>query len=113
MTITSNGINHIADQVGLRTLEPICYIAIGTGTPGANALGAELKVRGATITRVNNVVTYHAHWDIDDQFADTITEVGLFYNASGTKVMVASGTCSVVKAINDTLNVNWTYTFSN
>lgn len=113
MTITANGKIHIADQMGLRTQIPIMYLAIGTGSPTATELGAELKVRGATVTRTDNVVTYKANWGIDDEFSATITEAGLFYpTAGGGKTMVASGVCGKVKAFNDPLNVSWTLTFS-
>jgi len=110
MTITANGLIHFADQLALMTQLSICYIVIGTGTPTATGLGAELKVRGATKSRSGSTVTYSAHWDIDDKFTANITEAGLFYYDPETgKVMVMSGTGSANKSsVKDSLNIIFT-----
>ena len=105
MTITANGKVFFADQIGPRAQYPVSLMAIGTGMPAAAALGAEIPGKRHSVTPSSSgaIATYQAHWDVDDQFAAGITEVGLFNN-NGT--MIASESfASVPKSINDPFNV--------
>ena len=108
MTITANGKEHIADQLSAKAQSPVTLMAIGTGSPSASALGMELTgKRHAIIKSVSGaIVTYKAHWDVEDEFSADITEVGLFNN---NNVMVASQEFTAVnKTDNDPFNVTWT-----
>ena len=108
MTITANGKSHIADHIGDRGTYPVSLMAIGTGSPSATALGTEIANSRRIVVPSDSgaVITWQAHWDIEDEIAATITEVGLFNN-NGT--MIASQSfAGVVKGLNDPFNVTWT-----
>ena len=114
-TVTSDGKTHIADQLAaVPTQAPMTNMAIGTGTPGASALGTELK-RKAFKARTSSgaVVTYIGFWDIDDNVAGTITEAGLF-NAPqlGGTMLCSASFGGIIKAVQSTLEITWTLTFT-
>lgn len=115
-TITSLGKIHVADQLSAApTQAPMSSLAVGSGTPSTTALGAE-SFRRAFRTRSasGSVVTYVAHWDIDDQKAGTLTEAGIFNSPSLGGVMLCSAVISppVVKGLNDSLDITWTVRLS-
>ena len=79
-------------------------LAIGTGTPGATALGNEIA-RKAVYQRSTSgrVTTYAARWDIEDQIAGTITECGIFNDATPGGTMLCSNVLNVTKNLYDDL----------
>ena len=109
--ITALGKEWLADQIAARLQYPITLMAIGTGTPSATALGSEISNSRhvVTPTSTGKIATYKSHWDVQDQFTASITEVGLFNN-SGTMIASRSFT-AVVKAINDPFNAVWNFNY--
>lgn len=111
--IPAAGKAYFADQLGPRTLPPIADIAIGTGTPGATALGSEVSRRSAkVISAAGGAVTYEADWALDDEVAATITEAALFAGPNATSVMVASAkNLNISKGKYDPLALTWILKF--
>jgi hypothetical protein len=112
-TVTTAGKNMIADRLlASPTLGVPTHMAIGTGTPGANALGTELDRNALTSkTRSNAVVTMVGDWAAGDG-TGAITEAGVF-DASSSGNMHVSATFSVInKGASDTLSISWTLTIS-
>ena len=114
-TVTSVGKIYIADRLGLQTQALMSNMAVGTGTPGTTALGAEVsRVVFQSSTSSGATWTYVANWDIEDNFAATLTEAGVF-NADpglgGTMLCSASFT-GIVKAVNDSLVITWVITIA-
>ncbi len=114
-TVTSAGKTLLADQISGRLQAPIGFMAIGTGTPGSTALGAELKRTNIqTKSSSGAVATFVAQWSVDDHFSGTLTEAGLF-NADtgfgGTMLCSAVISPSIVKALADSISITWTLTF--
>jgi len=114
-TIPTNGKTAIAAQllavpgIGVPT-----HCAIGTGTPSATLLGAEIaRVAFDTKTAASNVVTMVATFAAGVG-TGAIVEEGLFnIVTANTITMYASSTFSVVnKAAGDSLIVTHTITFS-
>jgi hypothetical protein len=115
-TVTVLGKAHIADRLSSNpSQDPMLAMAIGTGTPSSTALGSELKRKNVwSRTSSGKVVTYQGHWDYDDQFSGTITEAGIFNASSlgGTMLCSAVVSPSIVKPINDTLDITWNVTIT-
>lgn len=112
-TVTTNGKYAAADQLlDSPTLAKPGYMAVGTGSPAANALGTELDRNALTSkTRSNNIVTMIGDWAAGDG-TGAITEAGVF-DAAATGNMHLSTSFSVVnKAAGDTLKITWTWTFN-
>lgn len=110
-TVTTQGKYGVADQVLLSpTLTKITHVAVGTGSPAANALGTELDRNAFTTkTRSNAVVTIVADWAAGDA-TGAITEAGTF-DAASTGNMWMSASFSVInKGASDTLQITWTLT---
>lgn len=110
-TVTTNGKAGAADQIlASPSLGKPTHMAIGTGSPAANALGTELDRNALTSkTRSGAVVTMVGDWAAGDG-TGAITEAGIF-DASSTGNMWVSATFSVVnKAAGDTLSITWTLT---
>jgi len=109
-TVTTGGKNGTADQIlASPTLAKPTHMAIGTGTPGSNALGAELDRNALTSkVRADNVVTMVGDWAAGDG-TGVLTEAGIFDAASGGN-MWQSATFSMTKAAADTLKITWTLT---
>jgi hypothetical protein len=111
-TVTTAGKAGIADQVlASPTLTKMGWMAIGTGSPAANALGTELDRNAFTSkTRNTNVVTVIGDWAAGDG-TGAITEAGTFDQASIGGNMWMSCSFSVInKAAADTLQITWTLT---
>lgn len=106
MSITTYADTHIADLLARKVLPPMLNLAIGTGTPSATALGNEVSRKAFTVSRTGAVVTYSARWDIEDAVSGTITEMGIFDDATLGGNMLLSKTFSQVKATNDELTVS-------
>jgi hypothetical protein len=110
---TTQGKYGVADQIlASPTLTKIGWMAVGTGSPAANALGAELDRNAfTTLTRLNAVVTAVGDWAAGDG-TGTLTEAGLFDQASLGGNMWASATFSMTKGGSDVLKITWTLTIS-
>lgn len=110
-TVTSSGKNGIADQIlASPTLNKPTHMAVGTGSPAANALGTENDRNALTSkTRSTNVVTMVGTWAAGDATA-ALTEAGVF-DAASTGNMWLSVSFSVInKGASDTLTITWTLT---
>jgi hypothetical protein len=110
-TVTTAGKNAIADQLlASPSLNKPTHMAIGTGSPAANALGTELDRNALTSkTRSGAVVTMVGDWAAGDG-TGAITEAGVF-DAAATGNMHLSTSFSVVnKGASDTLTITWTLT---
>lgn len=112
-TVTTVGKSHVADQLSSTPGEAaMSHMAIGTGTPGATALGVELD-RNALTSRTDSgaVVTYVGNWAAGDG-TGAITEAGIF-NAASSGTMLCSASFTVInKGASDTLQITWTLTIS-
>jgi len=117
-TVKTAGKEGAADQLLLSpSLNKPTHMAIGTGTPGATALGTEvdrnaLTASGCSKTRSGAVVTMVGFWDAGDPAGtNVITEAGVFDAAStGNMWLSATVSPSVSKASGDTLTLTWTLT---
>jgi hypothetical protein len=86
-------------------------MAVGSGTPAANALGTQIgtRVTLTTKTRNNNVLTMVASFGAGVG-TGAITEAGVF-DAATTGNMWLSTTWPVInKGADDTLQITWTFT---
>lgn len=112
-TVTSEGKNGIADNVlASPTLGKPTHMAVGTGSPGANALGTEIDRNALTSkTRNTNVVTMVGDWAAGDA-TGAITEAGVFNASSSGNMWLSTSFAVVNKGANDTLNISWTLTIS-
>ena len=109
-TVTTAGKYGIADQIlAAPSLNKPTYMAVGTGSPSATALGTELDRNALTSkTRNNAVVTMVGDWAAGDG-TGTLTEAGIF-DAASTGNMWCSGTFSITKGASDSLSITWTLT---
>jgi len=108
-TVTPNGKEGIADNLlAAPSLGKPTHMAVGTGSPGANALGAELDRNAFTSkTRAGAIVTMVGDWAAGDA-TGALTEAGIF-NDPGAGNMWTSTTYDVVnKQSTDTLGIDWT-----
>lgn len=114
-TVTTAGKNAIADQIlAVPTLVKMGWMAIGTGSPAATLLGAEVaRVAFTSKGRSGAVVTV-----VGDFPAATgtgaITEAGTFDVVTANTVnMWMSASFSVVnKGAADSMSISWTLTIS-
>lgn len=108
-TVTTNGKNGIADNLlASPTLGKPTHMAIGTGTPAANALGSELDRNALTSkTRSNAVVTMVGDWAAGDG-TGALTEAGMFNAASAGNLWLSTSFAVINKGANDTLQIVWT-----
>lgn len=112
-TVTTEGKYGLADNIlASPTKGKPTHMAIGTGSPGANALGTELDRNALTSkTRSNAVVTMVGDWAAGDG-TGAITEAGIF-DASSSGNMWCSASFSVInKAAADSLTITWALTIS-
>lgn len=111
--LTANGKNGIADQVlASPTLAKPGWMALGTGSPGANALGTELDRNALTgKTRSTNVITYSCSWAAGDG-TGALTEAGIFDAASVGNMWHSTTFAVKNKGATDTLNATWTLTIA-
>jgi hypothetical protein len=110
-TVTVAGKNGLADQIlAAPTLAKPTHMAIGTGTPSATALGAELDRNAlANKTRSAAVITFTATWAAGDG-TGTLTEAGVFDAASAGNMWCSTSFAAKPKAAGDTLSATWTFT---
>lgn len=112
-TVTTAGKNGAADQLlASPSLGKPTHMAVGTGTPGATALGAETDRNALTSkTRSNAVVTMVGDWAAGDG-TGALTEAGVFDAASAGNMWLSASFATVNKAAGDTLQITWTLTFA-
>lgn len=112
-TVKNAGLYGIADQIlASPTLNKATHMAIGTGSPGATALGAELDRNAFTSkTRNNAVVTFVGDWAAGDG-TGAITEAGVFDAAASGNMWLSSSFSVINKTASDTLQITWTLTLS-
>lgn len=110
-TITAAGIVIAAKRLGGVTANPVGYMAIGIGTPAANALGSEITTGGGeraavtpasyTITATNDSIRSTKTYTFTDDFS--VTEEGLFDAASTGNMIAAASFPSVGVSSGDQL----------
>lgn len=114
-TVTTAGKQGAADQIlAAPTLAKPGWMAIGTGSPAATLLGAEIDRNALTSkTRAGAVVTMVGDWAAGDG-TGAITEAGIFDIVTANTVnMWTSASFAVInKLAADTLNISWTLTFA-
>jgi len=114
-TVKTAGLYGLLDQaLASPTLAKVGWMAIGTGTPAATLLGAEIDRNALTSkTRSNAVLTMVGNWAAGDG-TGTITEAGLFDVATANTVNMwcSSSFTAIVKGASDTLQITWTITIS-
>ena len=110
-TVTTSGKNGLADQVlAAPTLGKPTHMAVGTGSPAANALGTELDRNALTSkTRSSNVVTFVGNWAAGDA-TGALTEAGVFDASSAGNAWLTTSFSVINKGANDTLQITWTLT---
>ena len=112
-TVTTAGKNGVADQILLApTLVKMGWMAIGTGSPAATLLGAEVaRVAFTSKTRSGAIVTV-----VGDYAAGTgtgaITEAGTFdvVTANTVNMWMSASFAVINKGALDTLSITWTLT---
>ena len=114
-TVTSAGKDGIADQMlAAPSLPKMGWMAIGTGTPSATLLGAEVaRVAFTSKTRLANVITVIANYPAGTG-TGAITEAGTFdvVTANTVNMWMSASFGTLTKAAGDSLAVTWTLTFS-
>lgn len=112
-TVTTAGKAGAADQVlDAPALAKPTYMAIGTGTPTATALGTELDRNALTSkTRATNVITMVGDWAAGDG-TGALTEAGTFDAGAAGNMWTSSSFTVINKGAADTLSISWTLTFS-
>jgi hypothetical protein len=110
-TVTTAGKAGLADQsLASPSLNKPTHMALGTGSPGANALGTEIDRNAlATKVRSTNVLTFTATWAAGDG-TGTLTEAGLFDAASVGNAWLTASFAAKPKGASDTLSATWTLT---
>lgn len=105
-TITTKGKELMAKRIAGLTADPVGYMAIGTGTPSATALGAEITTGGGqrsavtptnvTTDTTNDTAQFVVQYDFTAGFA--VTEEGLLDAVSGGN-MYASQSFSAINVV--------------
>lgn len=109
------GKTHVADQLAGGVDAAMSHMAIGSGTGqgvGDNTLSSEEDrqgLDGATPTHSTNVVTYHRTFAAGEGTA-TMTEAGVFNNATVGDMMLYNDSISFAKGAGDSLALTWTFT---
>lgn len=114
-TVTTAGKNGAADQIlESPTLPKANWMAIGTGSPAATLLGAEIDRNVLTTkTRSGAIITMVGDWAAGDG-TGTITEAGLFdvVTANTVNMWASASFGAITKGALDTLKITWTLTFA-
>lgn len=109
-TVTTSGKNGTMDQIlAAPTLAKPTHMAVGTGSPAANALGTELDRNALTSkTRSSATVTFVGDWAAGDA-TGALTEAGVFDASSAGNAWLTVSFAVVNKGAADTLQISWTY----
>jgi hypothetical protein len=110
---TTAGKNALVDQfLASPTLNKPTHMALGSGSPAANALGSQLGTRNTiTKSRSGNVLTMVGSF-APGEATGAVTEAGVF-DAATSGNMFNSGTFSVInKSATMTLEITWTLTIN-
>jgi hypothetical protein len=114
-TVTTAGDYGAADQIlASPTLAKPGWMAIGTGSPAATLLGAEVaRVAFDSKLRTNAIVTMIATFAAGTG-TGSITEAGVFdvVTANTVNMWMSASFGVVTKAAADTLQLTWTLTFA-
>lgn len=114
-TVQAAGKNAAADQLlAAPTLAKPGWCAVGTGTPAATLLGAEVaRVVFDTKTRSTNVVTMVTTFPAGTG-TGALTEAGIFdvVTANTVNMLLQTSFSVVNKLAADTLVITWTWTFA-
>ena len=115
-TIPALGDAHVANRMSGASEAAMGWMAVGTGTPSATALGVELD-RNALTSKTqgtggdDNDVIYVGDWAAGDG-TGAITEAGIFNLVTIGGVMLCSASFAAInKLAADTLKITWTVTF--
>ena len=112
-TTKTAGKEALADQILLdanRTLGKPTHMAIGTSSPAATLLGAEVDRHALTTkTRSGAIITIVADFAATHG-TGTITEAGLFDAASTGNMWCSANFTGIVKGSGDSLQITWTLT---
>ena len=114
-TVTALGDAYVADCVVGGAATYMGWMAVGTGTPSATALGVELDRNALTSTTQgtggdDNDAIYVGDWAAADG-TGAITEAGVFNQATLGGTMFISASFAVInKGASDTLKITWTVT---
>ena len=113
--VTTAGKNGAADQIlAAPTLPKPGWMAIGTGSPAATLLGAEIDRNALTSKlRAGAVVTMIGDWAAGDG-TGAITEAGVFdvVTANTVNMWMSASFAVVNKLAADTLSIVWTLTYA-
>lgn len=112
-TVTALGDAHVADQMSDGGNAAMSHMAVGTGTGGTTTLNAENTRVALTSTTQgtgasDNDVVYVASFT---GITGTITEAGIFNDASAGTMFVYNESLSQLLGASDTLQITWTVTF--
>jgi len=113
-TVKNAGLYGILDQLlASPSLSKVSHMALGTGTPGATVLGAEIDRNALTSkTRNNAVVTLIGDWAAGDGTNAAITEAGLFDASSDGNMWCSTSFGAIAKGAADSMEITWTLTIS-
>lgn len=113
--VTTAGIAGVADQIlSAPTLAKMGWMAIGTGSPAATLLGAEIsRVAFTSKLRAAGVITVVGDWAAGVG-TGAITEAGTFdvVTANTVNMWMSASFAVINKAAADTLSITWTLTIS-
>lgn len=110
-TVTTAGKAGLMDQIlASPTLGKPTHMAIGTGSPAANALGTELDRNALTSkNRSTNVVTMVGDWAAGDG-TGALTEAGIADAGAAGNFWTTNSFAVINKGALDTLSISWTLT---
>jgi len=114
-TVAAGGKAGAADQIlAAPTLPKMGWLAVGTGTPGATLLGAEIA-RVAFTSKLRTVAVVTIVGDLAAGVGTgAITEAGTFdvVTANTVNMWMSSSFSVINKGALDSLSVSWTLTFA-
>ena len=111
--VKNAGLYGLLDQVlASPTVGKVTHMAVGTGTPGATALGTEADRNAlSTKTRSNAVLTMVGDWAAGDG-TGALTEAGLFDADASGNMWCSTTFAAINKGAADALQITWTITIS-
>lgn len=116
--VVNTGLNVIAERLAGTAKAAVSHMGIGTGTTAANAANVGLEIPKATRVAASSVVVTAGAITVTATFtgatyAGSITEAGLFNNASLGEMISRVVFAPYVLGSSDALTITWTLTFSN